>query len=140
MNPSSTIGSADLRVREALRFVAANILQTVLASTLGAGVLVFLLRHSINLWSALPWLTALIAVAVMRLRLRALVAHSADAAVQRERLQQLMACALASGIIWAVAPWALSSGGDARLQSILLLSCVAIGTGGAFASLASLRI
>lgn len=138
MNESSIIGAADLRVREALRFVTANVLQSVIASTLAAGVLIFLVRHSANPWSALPWLGALIGIGALRVYLRSRAIGPANADNQRRRLQQFMGCALASGVIWASTPWALHSN-DQTLQLVLLLACVAIGAGGAFASLASLR-
>ncbi len=138
MNESSVIGAADLRVREALRFVIANVLQSVIASTLAAGVLIFMVRHSVSPWSALPWLGALIGIGAMRVYLRSCAIGPANTDSQRRRLQQFMGCALASGVIWASTPWALHSG-DQTLQLVLLLACVAIGAGGAFASLASLR-
>ncbi len=140
MNESPSIGMADLRVREALRFVAANTLQSVIASTLVAAFLVFLLRASINLWPALLWLFALVCVGILRVYLRMRVARfTPDATTKRSYLDHFSACALATGGIWACAPWLLSTGGDRTLQSVVLLACAAIATGGAFASLASLR-
>ena len=125
MNDSSIIGAADLRVREALRFVTANVLQSVIASTLAAGVLIFLVRHSASPWLALPWLGALIGIGALRVYLRSRATAPANAASQRQRLQQFMGCALASGVIWASTPWALHSG-DQTLQLVLLLACVAM--------------
>ncbi|MDZ4813160.1 MAG: hybrid sensor histidine kinase/response regulator [Pseudomonadota bacterium] len=140
MNESPSIGMADLRLGEALRFVVANTLQSVMASTLLAVLLVILLRASISLWPALIWLFALVCVGAVRVRLRLSVARfTPNAATKRRYLEHFSACALATGGIWACAPWMLSTGGDRTLQSVVLLACAAIATGGAFASLASLR-
>jgi len=137
MAPTSA-SDVDLRVREALRSVAANVAQSVVTSTLGAVLLLLLLRHAISPWPATLWLGALVAVGTLRVRLRARVQHTDAADAQRACLKRFTVYAFASGLIWAAAPWVLATS-DLRFQSVLLLSCVAIGAGGAFASLASLR-
>jgi two-component system, sensor histidine kinase len=140
MNRPSTNLKADLRLREALRFVAANTLQSVIASALVAGGLVFWLRDSIHPWAALSWMTALVCVGALRLWLRRRVRAALDIETFNPRhLVQFTALALATGMIWASGVWVLRPSEDGNLHAVVLLTCAAIGIGGAFASVASLR-
>ncbi len=140
MNRPSTNLKADLRLREALRFVAANTLQSVMASALVAGGLVFWLRDSVHSWAALIWVSALISVGAVRIWLRGRVRSALSTETFNPRhLSLFTALALATGVIWASAVWMLRPSDDGSLHAVVLLACAAIGTGGAFASVASLR-
>ncbi|MEO8671609.1 MAG: ATP-binding protein [Tahibacter sp.] len=140
MEKSSTIGRADLRVQEPLRFVAANALRSVVAGILGAIVLVLFLRDTLPLWRGACWLALIVAVGALRLRLRARVQRGDAMPAEEERyLWHFTFYALVNGLVWASTPWVLSPGGDSTLQMVVLFACVAVATGGAFASLASLR-
>jgi len=48
-------------------------------------------------------------------------------------------CALASGLIWAASIWTLGTPEQYHLQVVLEFACLAIATGGAFGTVASLR-
>jgi two-component system, sensor histidine kinase len=141
MNRPKTNLEADLRLREALRFVAANTLQSVIASTLVAAAMVFLMRHSLRPTAALIWLSALVGIGVLRVyqRVRVQAALSEQRATVRH-LRQFAVLAFMTGMTWAGALWMLRPNSDSSLHAIVLLACAAIGAGGAFASLASLRI
>lgn len=140
MNRQFSSLQADLRLREALRFVTANTLQSVIASTLVATTMVFLLRHSIHTWTGAWWLTALVVVGALRIRQRIRVrAALAVQASEPRHLQQFTLLAFYTGLIWAAAVWILRPANDSNLHAIVLLACAAIATGGAFTSLASLR-
>lgn len=140
MNRPKTNLEADLRLREALRFVAANTLQSVIASTLVAAAMVFLMRHSLHTSAALIWLSALVGIGVLRVyqRVRVQAALSEQRATARH-LQQFAVLAFMTGLTWAGALWMLRPNTDSYLHAVVLLACAAIGAGGAFASLASLR-
>jgi two-component system, sensor histidine kinase len=140
VNRPKTNIEADLRLREALRFVAANTLQSVIASTLVAAAMVFLMRHSLHTSAALIWLSALVGIGVLRVhqRVRVQTALSEQRATARH-LQQFAVLAFMTGLTWAGALWMLRPNTDSYLHAVVLLACAAIGAGGAFASLASLR-
>jgi len=130
----------DLRATEELRAIADNLVQTVAATAFASGALVYLLRDTIAEPLGLIWLLVLNGVGAVRL----LVLHRFRSRVpddgrNRHLADVLATCALTSGLIWGASVWLLGTPEIYHLQVVLMFACLAIATGGAFGTVASLR-
>jgi len=137
---SSTSQSLGLRATEELRSVADNLVQTVAATAFASGALLYLLRDTIGEPLGTIWLILLNCVGLVRLTVLWQVRSRAiDDLRNRPLMGVLVACALASGLIWASSVWVLGAPEQYHLQVVVMFACLAIATGGAFATVASMR-
>jgi signal transduction histidine kinase/ActR/RegA family two-component response regulator len=123
--------------REQLRAVIANLPQSVLATAFASIALAYLLHPLVPWARSIPWIVALNLVGMLRLLLvRKHSRRPADDPAQDQLSHWITGCAVASGILWAMAPWVLAAAGPLHLQATVLFSCLAIATGGAFGAVA----
>jgi signal transduction histidine kinase/CheY-like chemotaxis protein len=128
----------DLRATEELRSVADNLVQTVAATAFASSALLYLLHDTVGEPLGAIWLALLNCVGVVRLNvLWRLRSRALDDPANRPLMRTLMSCALTSGLIWAASVWVLSAPAQ-YLQVVVMFACLAIATGGAFATVASL--
>jgi two-component system, sensor histidine kinase len=129
----------DLRASEELRAVAENLLQTVAATAFASVALLYLLRETVGEPLGYIWVTAVNCVGVVRLiTLWLYRARAADDPRNQTLMRTLTACALISGLIWAASVWVLGAPSQYHLQVVVMFACLAIATGGAFGTVASL--
>ena len=129
-----------LRATEELRAVADNIVQTVAATAFASSALLYLLHDTVGEPLGTIWLVVLNCVGVVRLTvLRQLRSRAYDDPRNNMLMQVFVSCALASGLIWAASVWVLGAPAQYHLQVVVMFACLAIGTGGAFAAVASKR-
>jgi len=137
---SSTGQRLNLRATEELRAVADNLLQTVAATAFASSALLYLLRETVGEPLGVIWLGLLNSVGVVRLvTLRRVRSRALDDVRNRTLMHTLSYCALVSGLIWASSVWVLGAPEQYHLQVVVMFACLAIATGGAFATVASKR-
>ncbi|MDR3385953.1 MAG: ATP-binding protein [Rudaea sp.] len=130
----------DLRASEQLRSVVENLVATVAATAFASSTLLYLLRATVAEPVGIIWLVLLNCVGVARLSMLWLYrSHTPDDPRNRTVMNMLTACALVSGLIWSASVWALGAPEQYHLQVVVMFACLAIATGGAFGTVASLR-
>ncbi len=135
----STDKRLDLRASEELRSVADNLVQTVAATAFASGALLYLLYTTVGEPDGIIWLVVLNCIGVVRLSVLWLLRSRAlDDPRNRILMRTLTGCALVSGTIWAASVWVLGEPTQYHLQVVVMFACLAIATGGAFATVASL--
>jgi signal transduction histidine kinase len=129
-----------LRATEELRSVADNLIQTVAATAFASSALLYLLHDTVGEPLGTIWLILLNCVGLVRLCvLWQLRSRALDDARNGPLKDVLVACALVSGLIWASSVWVLGAPAQYHLQVVVMFACLAIATGGAFATVASKR-
>lgn len=129
----------DLRASEELRAVADNLPQAVVASAFASIALLYLLRETVGEPLGVIWLVLLNCIGVVRLgALWQFRSRAADDPRNRKVIRTLTGCALLSGLMWAASVWVLGAPAQYHLQVVVMFACLAIATGGAFATVASL--
>jgi signal transduction histidine kinase len=117
---------------EQLRALVANLPQSVIATAFAASALAYLLDPFVPWARSLPWIVVLNLVGVARLALYAWYRRrSPEDPANLPLLRAVTACAIASGLAWAAAPWVLYVPEQMHLQAAVLFACLAIATGGA---------
>lgn len=130
----------DLGASEQLRSVAENLVSTVTATAFASSALLYLLRATVEEPLGIIWLVLLNCVGVARLVMLWLYrSHAHDDPRNRIVMRALTGCALVSGLIWAASVWTLGAPEQYHLQVVVMFACLAIATGGAFGTVASLR-
>jgi two-component system, sensor histidine kinase len=129
-----------LATSEQLRSIADTLPATVMGTAFASAALLYLLNATVDEPLGVTWLALLNCVGVARLILLWLYRkRSADDPRNIAILNALTACALVSGLAWAASVWILGSTEHVPIQAVAMFSCLAIATGGAFGTVASLR-